>query len=55
MVVWLDKYMSRSASNLWLDVNNFELYKAIDLKYISDISSVRYEIENYVISRPSAK
>lgn len=39
--------MSKPSSDLWLDIRNLQLCRAVSLKYIKKISSARYGIENY--------
>lgn len=55
LVIWLDKYILRSGSDLWLDVNNLQLYRIIGLKYVKEITNIRYKIKNYLITRPNER
>lgn len=41
--------------NLWLDLKNLQLCRAVNLKYKKKVSSIKYRIENYVIIKPSLK
>lgn len=41
LVVWLDGYILRPGSNLWLDVKDLQLYRIIGLKYMKKISNIR--------------
>lgn len=38
--------MSKPSLDLWLDVKNLQLYRAISSKYVREVSDVRYGIEN---------
>lgn len=39
--------MSRPDSDLLLNIRNLQLYKNKRLKYVNEISSIRYRIKNY--------
>lgn len=47
LVVWLDGYILRSGSDIWLHIRDLQLYWAISLKYVKKVSSIRYGIKNY--------
>lgn len=47
--------MSKPDSDLWLDVKDLWLYKAIGLEYIKKISVLKYRIKNYVMIKPTRK
>lgn len=47
LAVWLDKCTSKLGSDLWLNVKNLHLYRAIDLEYVRKVSNIGYKIENY--------
>lgn len=55
MTAWLDKYISRLDSGLWLNIRDLKLYKAVSLKYIGEISYIKYEMKNYIITKPSTR
>lgn len=47
LAIWLDKYMSKLGSDLWLDIRNLQLYKAVGLNYVREIFGIKYEIKKY--------
>lgn len=55
-MAWLNRYIIKldldlllDAKNLWLDI------RAADSEYNKEISSVRYDIESYLIIRPNTR
>lgn len=47
MVIWLAKCTLKPGSDLWLDVRNLQLCRAIDWQYVKEQSDIEYIIENY--------
>lgn len=46
-VVRLDRSMWKFDSDLWLNVKNLHLYRAISLEHDKKILDIRYKIKNY--------
>lgn len=39
--------ISRLGSNLWLEINNLQLYRTINFEYVRKQFDIRYKIKNY--------
>lgn len=47
--------MLRPGSDIWLDIKNIQLSRTWDLEYVREITSMKYSIENYVMTKLNTK
>lgn len=51
----MNKYISRLGSNLWLDIRDLWLNKAVNPEYAREVFVIRYEIKSCMIMKPSSR